>query len=67
MRKPIAMLLLLLWLSIWIIGVATLSNHLNALPRWLQPVAYIIAGIGWIFPLKPLFHWMNTVRDDDAS
>jgi hypothetical protein len=35
---------------------ATLAPHL---PAWAQLLYYAAAGIIWIFPLKPLFGWMN--------
>ena len=24
-----------------------------------DPLFYVVAGIGWVFPLRPLFLWMN--------
>ena len=27
--------------------------------RWAQLAFYVLAGVSWIFPLKPLFAWMN--------
>lgn len=29
------------------------------LPLWAQLIFYAIAGIVWVFPLKPLFAWMR--------
>jgi len=29
------------------------------IPGWAQLIYYAIAGVVWIFPLKPLFAWMN--------
>jgi predicted membrane channel-forming protein YqfA (hemolysin III family) len=59
-RKPLAILATLALLALWIIAVASLSGPIAALPRWLQPVIYIIAGVAWVFPLRPVFRWMNT-------
>ena len=38
------------------------ADSLSALPKWLELVAYLILGVVWIAPLKPLFLWMNTGR-----
>lgn len=29
------------------------------LPTWAELIYYAIAGVIWVFPLKPLFGWMN--------
>lgn len=65
MRKLIVMGLFLAWLAVYIVGVASLSGMVGALPRWAQLVFYMLAGIAWVFPLRPLFRWMNrTPRGD---
>ena len=38
------------------------ADTLSALPEWLELVAYLVLGVVWIAPLKPLFLWMNTGR-----
>ncbi len=63
MRKLVAIGLCLAWLAIYIVLVATLSGPVSALPRWLQPLFYIIAGLAWIVPIRPLFRWMNRIPD----
>ncbi|MEM0984687.1 MAG: DUF2842 domain-containing protein [Pseudomonadota bacterium] len=60
MRKLIAMVLFLSWLIIYIVGIATFSGMITVWPNWIQMIFYVIAGIAWVFPLKPLFLWMNT-------
>lgn len=59
MRKPIAVIVMLAFLTFWIWAAGTLGTHLTGLPRWVQLVFYVVAGIGWIIPLRPLFLWMN--------
>ena len=36
-----------------------LGTHMDGTAR---PLAYGVAGIAWVAPLKPLFLWMNTGR-----
>jgi predicted membrane channel-forming protein YqfA (hemolysin III family) len=59
MRKPVAILLMLAFMALWVWGAATIGSRLTDAPSWLQLVFYVVAGIGWVFPLRPLFLWMN--------
>jgi len=58
-RKLITMLILLLWLFAWIVGASMIGSRMTEWNQLIQLVFYIVAGIGWIFPLRPLFRWMN--------
>ena len=58
-RKPVAMAVLIIWLTAYIVGVASLSGVLATAPRWAQLGFYILAGVAWVVPLRPLFRWMN--------
>ena len=60
MRKIITILILLTYLAAWIFGAATIGSSITGAPKLLQLLFYIVAGIGWVFPLKPLFAWMNS-------
>lgn len=59
MRKLTGILIVLIVMLIWIIGVSAIGARLSGAPRWAQLIFYILAGIGWILPLRPLFKWMN--------
>jgi hypothetical protein len=59
-RKAVGCLALLAYLALYAVLAASLGVALApALPTWAELVFYAIAGIVWIFPLKPLFAWMN--------
>lgn len=66
-RKPIAMLLMLVLIAVYVVIIASLSGPVSQLPDWVQLPFYILAGVLWIVPLKPLFAWMNAVEppEDD--
>ena len=38
------------------------SEQIGAWPRLVQVVFYIVAGIVWIFPVRPLLSWMEIGR-----
>ena len=67
MRKLIAVTLMLAFMALWIWGASTVGTRLTGVPSWLQLVFYIVAGIGWVLPLRPLLKWMNAkeVPDED--
>jgi tryptophan-rich sensory protein len=61
-RKPFGILMMLILIILWTIIVASFSSLIGGLPGIIQGIIYAIAGIIWIFPLKPLLAWMETGR-----
>lgn len=59
-RKLAAIALILLLILIWAGLVATLSPWVSQLPVLVQAAFYLVVGIGWIAPLKPLIRWSQT-------
>lgn len=59
-RKPFGVLLIILIIVVWATAIASLSPWIGALPRVIEVLIYLAAGIVWIFPLKPLLLWMET-------
>jgi len=61
-RKPAGMLLIVAIIIVWAMLVASLSGVVG---RWhwvLQLAFYVVAGIVWITPMKPLLRWMEGGR-----
>lgn len=59
-RKAIGCAGLLSYMAIYAAAAATLGAVLlPRLPFWGELIFYAVAGIIWIFPLKPVFGWMN--------
>jgi predicted membrane channel-forming protein YqfA (hemolysin III family) len=61
-RKPVGIFAILGLIAVWAAIVASLSTAVGKWPIWLQSVFYVLAGIAWILPLKPLLRWMETGR-----
>lgn len=59
MRKPIAMLIVLVFLGIYAAVATTIGGLLIEKSRWIQLLYFAFAGILWVFPLKPLMDWMR--------
>ena len=59
-RKPVGTLGILAYMTLWAVAVASLSSLVGSWPILAQAVFYLIAGIIWIVPLKPVLRWMET-------
>lgn len=59
-RKPAGTLAILLLILVWVVLVASFSAQIGALPILVQLMIYVVLGIVWITPLKPLLRWMET-------
>lgn len=58
-RKPIGMLAILAIILVWAVLIASLSGIVGRWPWPAQLIFYLVAGIIWIAPLKPLLRWME--------
>ena len=61
-RKPVGVGLILLLIVGWAVIVTTIAGNIGALPWPIQTLFYLVAGLVWILPLKPLLRWMETGR-----
>ncbi|RIJ28046.1 DUF2842 domain-containing protein [Henriciella mobilis] len=60
LRKIVAGITLLAFIALWIFLAATIGTRITGAPDWLQLVFYVIAGVAWVIPLRPLMRWMNS-------
>ena len=63
-RRLVACIAVLLFLAFWVWGASTIGTMLATAPKWMSLIFFVIAGIGWVLPLKPVFTWMNSVPED---
>ena len=61
-RKPAGIFGILAIIVLWAALVASLAALVEKWPVLLQGLFYLVAGIAWIAPLKPLLRWMETGR-----
>ncbi|MEG3090752.1 DUF2842 domain-containing protein [Sphingomonas sp. PB1R3] len=61
-RKPAGMLLIVAIIIVWAMLVASLSGVVGQWHWVLQLTFYVVAGIVWITPMKPLLRWMEGGR-----
>lgn len=62
LRKPAGVLGVIAGLAIYAMLVANLAGPIGRLPILAQALLYLILGVIWILPLRPLLIWMETGR-----
>jgi hypothetical protein len=61
-RKPAGTFAILCLILLWVVLIASFSTWIGQWHWTLQAVFYLVTGIVWIAPLKPLLLWMETGR-----
>ena len=59
-RKPAGILAILLLISVWVFLIVSLSAYIGQAHILAQAFVYLVAGVVWIAPLRPLMIWMET-------
>ena len=59
-RKLVGTLLILLIIAVWAVLVARLARFVGQWPVIVQAIFYLVMGIAWIFPLRPLVRWIES-------
>jgi hypothetical protein len=59
-RIPVGTLLMLALIALWAVIVVSQAPRIGQLHILLQAVIYLIAGVIWIFPMRPIVVWMET-------
>jgi len=59
-RSIAGIALILLLIAVWAAFVASLAQVVGQWPILIQAAFYLVVGIVWIIPLKPLVRWMVT-------
>lgn len=65
-RKRLALLILIVGVPLYIVSAVTVISWFDRPPIWLEFVVYVVMGIIWIFPLKPIFKGVGQA-DPDAG
>lgn len=59
-RKAFGCFLLVAYLALYATLAAALGAYVwGHAPNWAGLLYFALAGVVWVFPLKPLFGWMN--------
>ena len=61
-RKPAGIAAILGCITLWAVLVVSASDLLAGLPWPVHAIYYLVAGLAWVLPLKPLLRWMELGR-----
>ncbi|HEX6073588.1 MAG TPA: DUF2842 domain-containing protein [Sphingomicrobium sp.] len=61
-RKLVGIALILLLILFWAAFVASLAPFVGRWPILVQAPFYLVMGIIWIIPLRPLIRWIESGR-----
>lgn len=61
-RMPAGILIMIALILVVAIIALGLSAYMVQLPVLVQMIAYLVLGIIWILPLRPVMIWMETGR-----
>ncbi len=61
-RKPAGALAIVVYVMFWVLVVVSFSAEIGSLPILVQMLIYVVLGVIWIAPLKPVLRWMETGR-----
>lgn len=59
-RKPIGIIGMLVYMTVYALVISQFADALANLPQLVMALFYLVAGVVWVLPLRPLFLWMNT-------
>lgn len=61
-RVGVGIAAILLLIATLAVLVASLSGTIGRWPVLVQALFYLVAGVIWIAPMKPMLSWMETGR-----
>ena len=66
-RRGAGIAAIILLILFWAVLIATFSSTVGRWPVLVQALFYLVVGIAWIAPLKPLLRWSQTGQWRDGS
>lgn len=57
-----AMAIIVALILVWAALVASLASFVGQWPVLVQALFYLVAGLAWILPLRPVLRWAVTGR-----
>lgn len=64
-RQLVGIFGIIAWIIVWAGIVASFSGTIGQWHMLLQAVFYLVVGLIWIAPLKPVLRWMQTGKFKD--
>ena len=61
-RPTAGIFMILAIITVWAVLIGSLASTVTEWPALVQLVFYIVAGVVWILPLRPILRWSETGR-----
>ena len=61
-RPTAGIFMILAIITVWAVLIGSLASTVAEWPALVQLVFYIVAGVVWILPLRPILRWSETGR-----
>ena len=58
-RKPLGVFAILFGLAVYGGAIGHFAGDIATLPSLVQTLVYLLLGVVWLLPLRPLLVWMN--------
>ena len=65
-RKLIALTGIFLIIGVWIAVMTVIGSSIVDWPDLVQLTFYLLAGVLWVIPCKPLFNWARKTTSKDT-
>ncbi len=65
-RKRLALLILVVGVPLYIVSAVTVVSWFDRPPIWAEFLIYVVLGIIWIVPLKPIFKGVGQADPDEG-
>lgn len=66
-RRRWALVLLLVWLPLYVVGALWLISLFDRAPLALEVVIYVVLGIGWAVPFKAVFRGVGRGENEQKA
>lgn len=66
-RKGTGIALILAVVVLWAGAIVLFAPYIGRWPVLVQALFYLVVGIVWIIPLKPLLHWSQSAPGERAN
>jgi hypothetical protein len=62
LRRPLGILGLCCFLLVYVLGAVWLFEPVGSLHPLVQLPIWLVLGLAWVFPLRPVIVWIETGR-----
>lgn len=62
LRRPLGIIGLLLFLFAYVLAAVALAEPVATLHPLLQLPVWLILGLAWVIPVRPVLYWIETGR-----